>query len=53
MDCVLACFIGKVAEMRFFFFVGKISFVYGCDCSTYVSVVGEVENVIKPLAKSV
>ena len=46
LDCVLACFGGKVVEMRFFFFVGKIAFVYGCDCSRYVSVVVEVEWVL-------
>ena len=31
LDWVLACFSGKVDEMRVFFFVGKISFVFGCD----------------------
>ena len=31
LDCVLACFGGKVDEMRVFFFVGKTSFVFGCD----------------------
>ena len=34
LDCLLACFCGKVFEMRVFFFVGMISFVtiLGCDC---------------------
>ena len=31
LDRVLACFRGKVVEMRAFFFEGKISFVFGCD----------------------
>ena len=31
LDCVLACFDEKVDETRVFFFVGKISFVFGCD----------------------
>ena len=46
LDCVLACFGGKVVEMRVFFFVGKISFVFGCDCSRYVSVEAKVEWVL-------
>ena len=46
IDCVLACFGGKVVEMRVFFFVGKISFVFGCGCSSYVSVEAEVEWVL-------
>ena len=46
LDCVLVCFGGKVIEMRVFFFVGKISFVFGCDCSRYVSVEAEVEWVL-------
>ena len=46
LDCVLACFGGKVDEMRAFFFVGKISFVFGCDWSRYVSVEAEVEWVL-------
>ena len=40
---VLVCFSWKVDEMRVFFFVGKISFVFGCDWSRYVSVEAEVE----------
>ena len=43
LDCVLACFGGKVVEMRVFFFVGMTSFVFGCDCSRYVSVEAGVE----------
>ena len=31
LDCVLACFGGKVDEMRVFLFVGKISSAFGCD----------------------
>ena len=46
LDWVLACFGGKVDEMRVFFFVGKISFVFGCDWSRYVSVEAEVEWVL-------
>ena len=46
LDCVLACFGGKVVEIRVFFFVGKISFVFGCDCGIYVSVEAEVEWVL-------
>ena len=45
LDCVLACFGGKVVEMRVFFFVGKISSVtvLGCDCSRYGLMVAEVD----------
>ena len=46
LDCVLACFGEKVDEMRVFFFVDKISFVFGCDWSRYVSVEAEVEWVL-------
>ena len=46
LDSVLACFGGKVVAMRVFFFVVKISLVFGYDCSRYVSVVAEVEWVL-------
>ena len=46
LDCVLACFGWKVDEMRVFFFVGKTSFVFGCDWSRYVSLEAEVEWVL-------
>ena len=46
LDCVLACFGGKVDEMKVFFFVGKISFVFGCDWNRYVSVEAEAEWVL-------
>ena len=45
IDCVLACFGGKVVEMSFLF-VGTICFVFGCDCSRYISVEAEVEWVL-------
>ena len=43
LDCALACFCGKVVEMRVFLFVGRISFVFGCDYSRYASVEAGVE----------
>ena len=46
LDCVLACFGGKVDEMKVFFFVGKISFVFGCDWNRYVLVEAEVQWVL-------
>ena len=46
LDCVLAWFGRNVDEMRVFFFMGKISFVFGCDWSRYVSVEAEVEWVL-------
>ena len=46
LDCVLACFGGKVVQTRVFFFVGKISFAFGCDWSRCVSVEAEVEWVL-------
>ena len=47
LDCVLACFGGKVVEMRGFF-VGKISFVtvLGCDRSRYGLMVAVVDWVL-------
>ena len=48
LDCVLACFCGKVFEMRVFFFVGKISVVavLGCDCVRYALMEPEIEWVL-------
>ena len=43
LDCILACFGGKVDEMRVFLFVGKISSAFGCDWSRYISVKAEVK----------
>ena len=42
LELCFSLFRWKVVEMRVFFFVGKISFVFGRDWSRYVSVEAEV-----------